>query len=75
MRWGRWLRAGLLTLMALWAVVSLLRAAAAPGPSMPEVADGILTALAVPAVLLYGIAAARYLRLWLRAALADAACR
>ena len=64
MRWGRWLRAGLLTLMALWAAASVLRLPPLQARSMPEVADGILTALAIPAVLLYGIAAARYLRLW-----------
>ena len=64
MRWGRWLRAGLLTLMALWAAASVLRLPPLQARSMPEVADGILTALAIPAVLLYGIAAARFLRLW-----------
>ena len=41
--------------------------------SVPEVADGILTALAVPAVLLYGVAAARYLRTLVGAAVVDAA--
>ena len=64
MRWGRWLRAGLLTLMALWAAASVLRLPPLQARSMPEVADGILTALAIPAVLLYGIAAVRFLRLW-----------
>lgn len=63
-RWGRWLRAGLLALMALWAAASILRLPPLHGTSVPEVADGILTTLAVPAVLLYGIAAARYLRMW-----------
>ena len=63
-RWGRWLRAGLLTLMALWAAASVLRLPPLHATAVPEVADGILTALAVPAVLLYVIAAARYLRTW-----------
>ncbi|GAA1567998.1 hypothetical protein GCM10009789_21760 [Kribbella sancticallisti] len=64
MRWGRWLRAGLLLLMVLWAVASLLRLPPLHGTRVPESADGILTALAVPAVVLYAVAAARYLRLW-----------
>jgi class 3 adenylate cyclase len=63
-RWGRWLRAGLLTLMALWAAASILRLPPLQATAVPEVADGILRAIAVPAVLLYGIAAARYLRSW-----------
>jgi class 3 adenylate cyclase len=63
-RWGRWLRAGLLTLMALWAVASVLRLPPLQATAVPEVADGILNVIAVPAVLLYGIAAARFLRNW-----------
>jgi len=63
-RWGRWLRAALLALMAFWAVASLLRLPPLHDKAVPEVADGILTALAVPAVLLYVVAAVRYLRLW-----------
>ena len=64
MRWGRWLRAGLLVLMAWWAISSIARLPPLHGTAVPESADGILTALAVPAVLLYGAAAARYLQLW-----------
>jgi class 3 adenylate cyclase len=64
-RWGRWLRAALLTLMALWALASVLRLPPLRGTAVPEVADGILSALAVPAVLLYAAAAGRYLRNWL----------
>jgi class 3 adenylate cyclase len=63
-RWGRWLRFGLLLLMALWAVASVLRLPPLHDSSVPEVADGILKALAVPTILLYGVAAARYLRIW-----------
>jgi class 3 adenylate cyclase len=63
-RWGRWLRAGLLLLMALWALASVLRLPPLHDTAVPEVADGILSALAVPAVVLYAIAAGRYLRNW-----------
>ncbi|MEV0290473.1 adenylate/guanylate cyclase domain-containing protein [Kribbella sp. NPDC050820] len=63
-RWGRWLRAGLLTLMALWALASVLRLPPLHGTAVPEAADGILAALAVPAILLYAIAAGRYMRTW-----------
>lgn len=63
-RWGRLLRAGLLTLLAFWALASLLRIPPLQAKSVPEVADGLLKTLAVPTVLLYAIAAVRYLRLW-----------
>jgi class 3 adenylate cyclase len=62
--WGRRLRVALLLLMALWAVASVLRVWPLHERAVPEVADGILTALAVPSVLLYGVAAGRYLRTW-----------
>jgi adenylate cyclase len=62
--WGRRLRAGLITLMVLWALASVLRWPPLHGTAVPEAAGGILTALAVPAILLYAVAAARYLRLW-----------
>ncbi|TWD83870.1 class 3 adenylate cyclase [Kribbella amoyensis] len=64
MRWGRWARAGLLTLMALWAIASVAKLPPLQGKAVPEVADGILTGLAIPAVLLYALAGARYLVLW-----------
>jgi adenylate cyclase len=63
-RWGRWLRAGLLTLMVLWALASVLRVPPLHATAVPEDADGILSALAVPAIVLYAIAAARYLHTW-----------
>lgn len=62
--WGRRLRVALLVLMALWALASVLRLWPLHGRAVPEVADGILAALAVPTILLYGVAAARYLRTW-----------
>jgi len=64
MRWGRWLRAGLLGLMVLWAIASVARLPPLHSTTVPEVADGILTTLAVPTIALYGVAAVRYLLLW-----------
>ena len=64
MRWGRLLRTALFVLMALWAIASVTRLPPLHSTSVPESVDGILTALAVPAVLLYAITAIRYLRLW-----------
>ncbi|HEU4946351.1 MAG TPA: adenylate/guanylate cyclase domain-containing protein [Kribbella sp.] len=64
MRAGRWLRWGLLGLMALWAIASVAHLPPLQARAVPERADGILAALAVPAILLYGVAAGRYLRLW-----------
>jgi adenylate cyclase len=64
MRIGRLLRAGLLTLMAAWAVLSLARIWPLHAAAVPERADGVLAVLAVPAVALYAVAAWRYLRLW-----------
>src|SRR5689334_11917110 len=55
--WGRRLRVALLLLMALWAVASVLRLPPLHDTAVPEVADGILTALAIPAIILYAIAA------------------
>ncbi|WP_350276676.1 adenylate/guanylate cyclase domain-containing protein [Kribbella sp. HUAS MG21] len=63
-RAGRVLRTGLLVLIGLWALASVLRLPPLHGTAVPEVADGILAGLAVPAVLLYGVAAGRYLRTW-----------
>jgi adenylate cyclase len=65
MRWGRWLRVALLALMLLWAVVSLAQLPPLHDTAVvPERADGSLAAIAVPAVVLYGVAAARYVLLW-----------
>ncbi|MER7250346.1 adenylate/guanylate cyclase domain-containing protein [Kribbella sp. NPDC000426] len=62
--WGRRLRVALLLLMALWAAASVLRLPPLHQTAVPEVADGILTALAIPAIVLYAVAAARYLQTW-----------
>ncbi|WP_328999216.1 adenylate/guanylate cyclase domain-containing protein [Kribbella sp. NBC_00709] len=62
--WGKRLRIGLLALLALWAAASILKLPPLHATSVPEAADGILTVLAVPSVLLYGVAAGRYLRTW-----------
>ncbi len=64
---ARRLRAVLLVLIMVWAVFSLaqlppLHAAQA----VPEQAAGLLGLLAVPAILLYGVAAVRYLVMWRR---------
>jgi adenylate cyclase len=65
MRWGRWLRVALLALMLLWAVVSLAQLPPLHDTAVvPERADGSLAAIAVPAVVLYGVSAARYVLLW-----------
>jgi len=61
---GRWLRVLLLVLMAAWAVTSLARLPPLDQQTVPERADGILAAIAVPAVVLYGVSAVRYLVLW-----------
>jgi class 3 adenylate cyclase len=64
MRLGRELRVLLLVLMAAWAVASLAQLPPLHQEAVPERADGILAAIAVPAVLLYSISAVRYLQLW-----------
>ncbi len=66
-RWGRQGRRALVALMVLWAVLSLAQLPPLHAEqTVPEQADGVLGALAVPAVVLYAVAAARYLRLWRR---------
>jgi class 3 adenylate cyclase len=63
-RQGRVARVGLLVLMAVWAVVSLAGLPPFDDQAVPERAEGILAAMAVPAVVLYAVAAARYVPLW-----------
>ena len=64
-RWARRGRWVLVALMALWAVLSLAQLPPLHAEqTVPEQADGVLGALAVPAVVLYAVAAARYVRLW-----------
>jgi adenylate cyclase len=59
------LRGGLLIAMGLWCLASLAGLPPLDRHSAPERASGGLVLLAVPAVFLYGVAAARYVRLWL----------
>ncbi len=66
LRLGRWLRVVLLALMAVWAVASLAQLPPLHQEGVPERADGILTVIAVPAVMLYCLSAVRYLQFWRR---------
>ena len=63
-RRGRLARVGLLTALAVWAVLSLARLPPLDARAAPERADGLLAVLAVPSVVLYAVAAVRYLGLW-----------
>lgn len=60
---ARRLRGGLLLLMAGWAVVSLLGLSPLSGP--PTAAEGLPLLAAIPGVLLYALAAGRYVQLWI----------
>jgi class 3 adenylate cyclase len=63
-RVGCRVRRWLLVLVAAWGIASLAELPPLHGEPVPERLDGILAVIAVPAVLLYGVAAVRYLRLW-----------
>jgi len=65
-RLGRWLRVGLLLLMAVWLVASLARLPPLHQTRAPEQARGILAVLAIIGIGLYGVSALRYLRMWQR---------
>ena len=66
-RLARHLRLVLLGLMLLWAVLSLAQLPPLQADQVvPEQAGGLLGLLAVPAIVLYVVAAARYLALWRR---------
>ncbi len=66
-RRARHARHVLVALMVLWAVLSLAQLPPLHAEqAVPEQAGGFLGLLAVPAVVLYAVAAARYLRLWRR---------
>lgn len=65
-RLGRWLRVGLLLLMAVWLVLSLAELPPLEGPQVPERASGAHAGLAIPAIVLYAVSAVRYFRLWSR---------
>ncbi|HEX2361538.1 MAG TPA: adenylate/guanylate cyclase domain-containing protein [Jiangellaceae bacterium] len=64
MRLGRRLRIGLVVVIALWAAASLAQVPPLHQAGVPERANGILTAIAVPTIVLYCVAAIRYVRLW-----------
>lgn len=61
---ARRLRTGLLVLMAAWAVVSLLGLPPLSGPPTGG-AESLPLLVAVPGVLLYALAAVRYVQLWI----------
>jgi adenylate cyclase len=63
-RMGRWIRLALLAFMALWAIASVAQLPPLHQERVTERADGILAILAVPAIVLYAVSAARYLHLW-----------
>ena len=66
-RLGRWLRLALMALMVLWAVLSLAQLPPLHAEQIvPEQAGGLLGLLAVPAIVLYAVAAVRYVGLWRR---------
>jgi adenylate cyclase len=66
MRRAALLRGGLLAAMALWAALSLLSVPPLDDPTPVERASGALVAPAAAAMLLYALAAARYLSMVLR---------
>jgi adenylate cyclase len=66
MRLGRILRWVLLGVMAAWAVASIAQLPPLQKGQVPERAGGLLASFAIPAVLLYGVSAVRYLQLWRR---------
>ena len=63
MRFARAIRLGLIIVMVLWAVASLAQLPPLQEAAVPERADGILTAMAIPAIVLYAASAGRYLQL------------
>ena len=66
-RLGRRLRVGLVLLMGLWAVLSLAQLPPLQADQVvPEQAGGLLGLIAAPAIVLYAVAAVRYVALWRR---------
>jgi adenylate cyclase len=61
---GRRLRTALLVAMAAWAVASLAKLPPLHEQTVPERASGALAAVALPAVVLYGVSAFRYVQFW-----------
>lgn len=66
LRWAAWLRAGLLTMVVGWGVVSLAGLPPLRGVLSAGLADGLISALAVVAVALYATASVGYYRLYRR---------
>lgn len=66
LRLAPWLRRGLLAFAALWGVVSLAGLPPLADPALADALSGPLVAVAVTAVLLYGVVAVRYLQLYRR---------
>jgi class 3 adenylate cyclase len=64
MRGGRWLRTGLLVIMAGWAVFSLAELPPLRRTFTDEEASAGLIAIGLPGIVLYGYATWRYLILW-----------
>jgi class 3 adenylate cyclase len=63
---ARWLLAGVLAVMALWAVVSVAGLPPLHSPVTPAQVDAPLSAVAALGVVLYGYAAWSYFRVWAR---------
>lgn len=64
MRYARPIRLALLLVLAGWAVASLAQLPPLSQETAPERVGGVLSLLAVSAIVLYGVAAVRYLLLW-----------
>ena len=63
---ARWLRRGLLALMAVWAVASLAKLPPLDATTAPERASGPMVLLTAVAIALYWWSAVRYVGLWSR---------
>jgi class 3 adenylate cyclase len=64
MRHANALLGGLLALMALWAVMSLAKLPPFDGETAPERGSLLFIGLGLPALVLYGFAALRYVQMW-----------
>jgi class 3 adenylate cyclase len=64
LRVARWLRLGLVGALTAWAVASLAQLPPLDGHAAPERASGPLLLIALPGIVLYVVAAVRYLALW-----------
>ncbi|KHL18777.1 class 3 adenylate cyclase [Mumia flava] len=66
LRWAQAMRWGIIGFAVLWAAASLMRIPPLREQGVAEEVDGLLTAFAGAAIVLYGVSAYRYLRLWAR---------